>query len=399
MTATRAATVETGDHSVPGVTGLLLRVRSNARGESRTWHYRFKLRGVTVKMALGSFPAMQPADARRRVDELAALLDRGIDPRRATPARPRSAGSVADDLSDPHTVEFLAHEFVERFIKVRRKRPEAVVAMLEKDVLPLWRKRDARTIKPREVIELLDGIVGRGSPVAANRLANILGQMFKFGVHRAIVDTTPVQLLYRPGGTERPRERCLSDAELRAFLEDPVAATRYERLAHVITLLLLTGQRRGELCGALWADVDLRAATWRIPDEASKTGKGHTVPLSPWAVDEFRALKRLARRSRFVIPSADDTKPLEAKLLTRGVAKCLRRFEARGIAPFTLHDLRRTCRTGLARLQVAPHIAERVLNHAQDRIPGTYDVHDYVEEKREALVLWERHLSSLKEPN
>lgn len=63
---------------------------------------------------------------------------------------------------------------------------------------------------------------------------------------------------------------------------------------------------------------------------------------------------------------------------------------------FTLHDLRRTCRTGLARLKVAPHIAERVLNHAQEKIPGTYDVHDYLDEKREALEQWTAHLEALK---
>jgi integrase len=67
-----------------------------------------------------------------------------------------------------------------------------------------------------------------------------------------------------------------------------------------------------------------------------------------------------------------------------------------GIAEFTLHDLRRTCRTGLARLKIAPHIAERVLNHAQEKIPGTYDTHDYLEEKREALDKWAAHLASLR---
>ena len=78
------------------------------------------------------------------------------------------------------------------------------------------------------------------------------------------------------------------------------------------------------------------------------------------------------------------------------MAKCRQRFKPAGIAPFVLHDLRRTCRTGLARLKVPPHIAERVLNHAQDLIPGTYDVHDYMDEKREALERWARHLETLR---
>ena len=84
--------------------------------------------------------------------------------------------------------------------------------MLDVDVLPFWKGRDARTIKPREVVELLDGIVQRGSRVMANRVAGLLSQMFRFGVHRDLVEASPVQLLYRPGGKERPKDRTLSAA-------------------------------------------------------------------------------------------------------------------------------------------------------------------------------------------
>jgi integrase len=219
--------------------------------------------------------------------------------------------------------------------------------------------------------------------------------MFKFGVHRAIVDVNPVQLLYRPGGKESARDRSLTDTELKALLANPKDATRFERLAHVIVILLLTAQRRGELALARWADVDFEEKTWRIPDSNSKTGKGHTVPLSPWAVQEFEALQRLARHSLYVLPNEANDGPADAKLLTRGVARCQARMKKLGIAGFTLHDLRRTCRTGLARLKIAPHIAERVLNHAQEKIPGTYDTHDYLEEKRDALLEWSNHVTSL----
>jgi integrase len=270
--------------------------------------------------------------------------------------------------------------------------------MLRRDVLPEWRGRDARTIKPREVIELLDKIVARGKPIMANRTAALLGQLFKFGIHRAIVETTPVQLLMRPGGKEKPKQRTLSDEELKAFLGDPVKATRLRRLAHVIQILLLTGQRRGELAGARWRDVILKGKTptWTIPAENSKNGREHVVPLSTWAANEFRLLKKAAGHSHWVLPAKDKAQPLEAKLLTRGVAKCQPRFKALGVAPFTLHDLRRTCRTGLARLKIEPHIAERVLGHAQERITATYDTHAYLEEKRAALEKWEKYLQSLR---
>jgi integrase len=266
--------------------------------------------------------------------------------------------------------------------------------MLDHDVLAVWAGRDARTIKPRDVIELLDGIVDRGAPVQANRVAAILSQLFRFGIHRTIVETSPVQLLYKPGGKEKPRDRVLSDDELRILLRDPQEATRFQKMAHVIMVLLLTAQRRGELAAAKWVHVDFTKKTWTIPPENSKTGKGHVVPLSAWAVREFDALHRLRDGSPFVLPGVDG-QPLVPKLLTRALARCRTRMKARGIGEFSLHDLRRTCRTGMARLRIQPHIAERVLNHAQEKIPGTYDVHDYLEEKREALEKWAGHLVSL----
>ena len=103
-----------------------------------------------------------------------------------------------------------------------------------------------------------------------------------------------------------------------------------------------------------------------IPAENSKTSRTHVVPLSAWALDEFKRLKKSAGRSIWVLPAADRAQHLEPKLLTRGLAKCAKRFKERGVGAFTLHDLPRTCRTGLAKLGIEPHIAERVIGHAQD---------------------------------
>jgi integrase len=385
-----------GDHTDPAMPGLQLRVR----GKSRVWKYRTRFEGQWLRVTLGRLDAVKLADARDEVRKLARFVDQGIDPRRAIAKRRRSAPalrivSTSTDTAAPHSIETLCNEFMARFIEPRRKRPEAVRYMLHHDVLSTWRSRDARTITPRDVIDLLDGIVDRGAPVQANRVAAILSQLFRFGIHRAIVETSPVQLLYKPGGKEKPRERALSDQELAVFLKDPQNCTRFEKLSHVILVLLLTGQRRGELSLARWEHVDFANKTWTIPPEHSKTGKGHVVPLSPWAVLEFEALHRKRGNSIYVLPG-NDGQPIVAKLLTRAMARCQDRFKARGVATFTLHDLRRTCRTGLARLKIQPHIAERVLNHAQEKIPGTYDLHDYLDERREALQKWADHLRGIQ---
>jgi integrase len=402
FTASRIPSLPAGTYTDPGQPGLQIRVREKAGGgASRTWLLRFKFKGEETRILLGHFPQTTLDAARGEARRLRELADQGIDPRRARPRRrdrtsPIALSSAPAGASARHTIEYLASEFVERYVRPSRKRPEYAEAILKRDVLTTWKGRDARTIDPADVIDLLDRIVDRGAPIQANRTAALLGQMFKFGIHRKIVSSTPVQLLFRPGGKEKPRARTLSDVEIAAFLTDPIGCTRFPRLAHVIAVLLLTGQRRGELALARWRDIDLEAGTWNIPDENSKSGRGHICPLSSQAIEEFRALKRLAGRSLWVLPNDAGDGPLDPKLLTRGVAKCQKRFLNRGVKPFTLHDLRRTCRTGLARVKVEPHIAERVLNHAKDKIPGTYDLHQYLDEKRAALTSWSTFVAGLR---
>ncbi|MGH8143675.1 MAG: tyrosine-type recombinase/integrase [Steroidobacteraceae bacterium] len=398
--STRAATLGPGTYTDSGQAGLQLRVRTKAGGYSRTWLLRFKFHGEETRILVGHFPQTTLEQARNIVRKHREHLGQGIDPRRATPHRQplrASTTSSAGAVRDAHSVEFLISEFMERYVKPNRKRPEYAQAILDKDVLPEWTGRDARSIKPREVIELLDKIVDRGCRVLANRTAGLLSQLFKFGIHRSIIETSPVQLLMRPGGKERPRQRVLSDDEISVFLRDPLAATRFKRLSHVVRLLLLTGQRRGELTAARWRDIDFSATTWNIPAENSKSGRESLVPLSASAVREFEALRRLANHSQWVLPTATGAdRHVHAQQLTTSLMRCRARFKQAGIAPFTLHDLRRTCRTGLARLKIEPHIAERVLGHAQERMAATYDVHDYLDEKRAALHLWAQHLDEIK---
>lgn len=410
LTPTRLAKLSPGEYTDPAVTGLQVRVREAYGRRVHSWLLRYKWHGRPVRIALGDH-SLSLADAREAALEARRLIDRGIDPRTAArPTRRRAAPGAANAPapSDQHSVDHLAHEYLERHVKRQRRRPEYVERFLAAEVLTAeaWAGRDARTITPREVVELLDGIVERGSPTMANRGAGILSQMFRFGVHRAIVEASPVQLLYRPGGKEKPRERALSEEELGILLANLETVMRYQtgegkrspRLAHVLRLLLLTGQRRGEIALARWSDVTLTGAAplWWIPAEHSKTGAEHRVPLSPAAVHEFKALQKYANESAYVLPRDDGKAAADPKLVTRAVARNSKRFEALGIAPFTAHDLRRTCRTGLAQIKVAHDIAERVLNHKLPAMREVYDQHEPLEEMRAALVKWADRLAEIE---
>ncbi|HTE40549.1 MAG TPA: Arm DNA-binding domain-containing protein, partial [Steroidobacteraceae bacterium] len=182
LVPTRAATLDPGTYTDPGQTGLQLRVLAKQAGFSRTWLLRFKFRGEETRIALGHFPETSLDTARGLARKYRELASQGIDPRKARPSTTRARAAAATNTTVPtdgHSIEFLAHEFLERHVRPSRKRPEYAERIIKNDVLSGWAGRDARTIKPREVIELLDEIVARGSRVMANRVAGLLGQMFK----------------------------------------------------------------------------------------------------------------------------------------------------------------------------------------------------------------------------
>ena len=406
FTASSIAALPVGEHTDANVQGLQLRVNTTTTGQSRTWMLRFKFRGEKSRIVLGRHPTMSLAAAREVAIQLRQRAAEGIDPRRAiarklrqSPAPPSGPGANAD-----HTVSALAADFLARQVRPQLKRPEQVEQRLARHVLPFWGHRDARTIKPRDVNELTDSIADNGSPVEANRVKNVIGQLFTFAIVRGIVETSPVIRGYLPGGPEKPRERILSDDELGVILNDPTGALRMQRTALAVLVLLATGARRGELARAEWRDVDLDRRIWRIPAENSKNGLEHSFHITDIAYEHFSALRRLSEGSRWVMSASarinrknEGDNPIDPKLLTRSVARCTSRLKRLKVAPFTVHDLRRTVRTGLARVGVRPDIAERVLNHKLDKLLLTYDRHGYLDERRDALERWAAHLASLKE--
>ena len=439
----RATRYEVGDPAVPG---LQIRVEPNG---TKHWQLRFYWRGKRQKMALGTFPVGRSEGMSLEQARTAALkardhINSGVDPRRAertkhrgvprrrlqradgepvgmrTPAGQYSYARFAVAMQSPeivaamrnrHSVAHLAHEFVTIHVARRRKHPEEVERFLVSEVLPVWGTRDARTIKAREVVELLDGVVARGSPAMANRASGMLSQMFRFGIQRDICDDSPVQLLYRPGGEEKPRKRTLTDIEVRFLLNHWETASRFQtgdrarspRAAHALRLLLLTAARRGELVSAIWANVHLDQANpyWLVPDPDSKTEIPYTVPLTPAAVEEFRALKRYAGSSPFVFPSRNGRAAAKPAILTRGVKRSFPRMKKKAtelevkLEPFTPHDLRRTARTGFTRIGIPREISERLLNHKLPGVEGVYDLWEMIAEKREALEQWSKFLQEI----
>jgi integrase len=257
---------------------------------------------------------------------------------------------------------------------------------------------------------VLDKIVDAGAPVAANRASTALKTFFRFCVDRGDLAGSPVEGMRRPGGEERPRDRRLSDDEVRAFwwatdTTRPVAKDAKDKphpvFAPALRAILMTAQRPGEVLGMRWHELegDDDKAVWRIPSSRSKTHREQVVPLSKAALAHIRAQPRIGHGPVFTTngtaPFSGDSKLKPAVDLAMRTwiesnlpADALRTLQAKhgDVLPrWTPHDLRRTARSLMSRAGIRPDIAERVLGHARPTIEETYDVHEYEAEKRDAL--------------
>ncbi len=194
---------------------------------------------------------------------------------------------------------------------------------------------------------------------------------------------------------EVSRERVLSDAELAALWQ--AAGMLSHPWTPILRLLILTGQRRGEVAGMHWGELDLEAGLRSLPGARTKNQRPHTLPLSPEALEVLEALPRhhgaelVFEGPRRNVPSGFGK--VKARLDTAMATAAQQ--AGRPVMPWTLHDIRRTVAAGLQRLGVRLEVTEALLNHVSGSRPGiagVYQRHGWEREKAEALRAWARHV-------
>lgn len=229
-----------------------------------------------------------------------------------------------------------------------------------------WENRPAESITSAEVRQLLDSVAAT-APYAANRLRALLHTVFNFGIEKEIVESNPVTKVKRPMKKEKERERVFSEAELRKLWASFDAEPAY--IASAFRLLLITGCRKSEVAKIQPAEIE--GADWTLPAARSKNGKSYVVPLSPYALSLTREIGR-----GFNVQRAFH-----------------RVLDLAGIEDGRCHDLRRSAATYWGKIGIAPHIIDRLLNHAPATITTKhYERWSYATEKREALAKWENEL-------
>lgn len=252
----------------------------------------------------------------------------------------------------------------------------------------------------RDVALLVNKVVDRGSPVAANRTLLITRNLFAYAVEQHHIDATPVTMTRKgAGGKETPRDRVLSFEELRAVLKTLDAHTGrtswQSRMA--LKLIVLTGQRPGEVTSMEWAHVDLENSIWRIPSTLTKSARAHTVHLSPQVVALLEEIRPLTGAAAHVLRSAsNDAKPVDRHSVSHAVRDLFLETVFADIAHFTPHDLRRSFATRLSDLGTAPHVIEKILNHQMTGVMAVYNRAEYQTERRDALDLWGSKIDELQ---
>jgi integrase len=377
--AVKAAKPKLQRYEIPdgGVRGLYLVVQPSG---TKSWAHRYVFNAARRKDTLGSASDVSLAAARRLVAEARHQIEQGIDPA----AHRRAAHTHAVEMAERQetdSVVMLAALFIERHAKKRRTWA-TTEDTFRRLILPKWRGRTVHDIRRRDVIELVEDIA-TDRPYMANRTLATLSKFFGWCVARDIIEVSPASGIDQPG-REAARDRILSDDELRKLwiaAGDPVEGP----FGVLVRLLILTGQRRGEVSGMRWSEIG-DDHIWRLPGSRTKNGKAHMVPLAPTAWELIQAQPRFDDCD-FML-TVDGTRPII------GFGRAKRRLSAKaGIKAdsWRLHDLRRSCASGLQRLGVRAEVIERCLNHVSGLyrgVSGTYQRDPLTAEVTSALERW-----------
>jgi integrase len=407
------------DVTVTNRKGLMVRVHPSG---VISFRLRYKRAGAPYVMVLGEYggQGISLKDAYRIHEQARSEIERGLDPIEEQEKRERTAQDQRAERVASGTVADIVEQFVHRKLRAERwdeetnawvretkadkkarmkprKRPEVAEQLLKANLVDKIGKEKARDVTRRQLIQLLDGIVDRGAPVTANRVYSLLKQCFEFAASKDLIPASPMAGVPRlPGGEESNRDRALNEDEVRAFWTGLDTAKMADATKLGLKLLLVTGQRRGEVTAARWTHFELDAAAWTIPAELSKNGKAHRVPLSPLAIQILKDLRAITGERSHVLASQHNLKKPEDSYSERVLSRAVRKNEAHfGIPHFTPHDLRRTAATMMTAIGVPRLHVAKVLNHSTGDITAIYDRHDYSEEKKAALNRWADHLTAV----
>jgi integrase len=360
------------DHFDSSHPGLYLRVSKTGR---KTWFFAYRLKNGKIaqrRMTLGLYPTTSVAGAHEAWRKARDLVQAGRDP------------AVADTKLPPMSFQGVFEEWLKRD-QAGNKSVGRIEQRFRTRILPAWEGRLITDIDRRAALDVIDTIADSGKIILARRVFNHLHRLFVWCVGRGILETNPLQHAEKPGA-ERPRDRVLSDLELR-HVWDKAEEQLLPSFRDALRLLVLTGARKAEISELRWDEI--QGADIVLEGPRTKNGKPHIIPLSSVARS---IISKIERKGVYVFPGAHG-------IPIGNWAKAKERLDkATGVTGWVIHDIRRTVATGLQKLGVQLPVTEAILNHTSGSRAGIvriYQRHDYYAEKAAALEAWGAHVTAL----
>jgi integrase len=372
------------------VRGLGLRTQ----GSRKTWIVRYHVDGVRRQVTLGDARppggtgGLTRTDARRLADDYRRDARAGID-RQAADEAQKAARKQAAELAEQGRLGVLFEDYLAH--AATRLRPGTFVEArryLRTHLAPLH-ERPASELTTGELRALLRTIASTNGPTASNRCRAYLSAALNWARGEEQIDRNPIEGV-KPLTPETRRERVLDDRELTTVWR----ACGDDDYGRIVRLLVLTGQRREEIGGLRWGEVDLERAEIRLPGARTKNKRPHVIPLAPAALAILESVRRRTDRELLFGRTGGEGG-------FGGWSKAKAALDARldpKLEAWALHDLRRSVVTGMAELGIAPHVIEAVVNHVSGHkagVAGIYNRAQYGPEKRQALERWARHVREI----
>lgn len=348
---------------------------------SKVWVVQYRVAGKTRRETIGRVEAISLDAAKDRAKATLARVQLGADPR-AEKAEAKAQRTL--------TFRLVADRYLKNASE--RLKPRSLVEIsrhLAKD-WDCFADIPISTINRGLISARLEEIATSNGPIAANRARASLSSLYSFALGLGLCEQNAVVGTIKPG-KELKRDHVLHDGDI-SYVWQACGRSEY---GSIIKLLALTGQRRDEVGGMLWSEIDLDRGTWTLPATRTKNGRSHEVPLSPQSLAILNGTPRILGRDP-VFGSGQNGFSGWSKAKTALDARVAQLSAS--VQDWRVHDLRRTAATGMATLGVQPHVVEAILNHisgAKAGVAGIYNRATYRDEKRAALNLWADHIGQL----
>lgn len=351
-----------------------------------TFFYRYRWQGKAVQLSIGDYPAYSLSQARDRRQQFRAWLSEGYDPRQKVLVE---KAERIEALTVDQAYEYWVKHYCipEGLIKT-----DANTKSYQKHISPrIGRAMVDQTVKAN----WLDVFDAMGRLVITGEMLSLMKRAFRFCHNRGVIKNNPLESLRKSdvGIAAKMKERKLSDEEIKTVWDTLFALPPSQQL--VIRFMILTGCRAAEIRKSRWDWYNFNEKTWTVPAEDYKTGKTIRRALPDVAVRLLQEHKRGSVTQHVLTPAQfrdkEDIPPTQALVSTYSM-QVIRKTNMK---QWSLHDLRRTVATRLSELGAPPHVIEKLLGHQMGGVMARYNLHDYMDDQREWLDIWQNHLKNI----